>query len=503
MIFNRNMDKSQDNIHTEQEPKMSNFYLIHPILFAIYPIIFLYSYNVQETSFKQIVLPVGISVAFSLLFFLTLTVVLRNRLKAGLVTTFFLMAFYSYGRIFDVLNDYWKWSFNIAQHRYVLPTMLLLVWYAGSLIHDVKNQVNLEKLSRIFTILGLTLIVINLFNVMPNEINKKQTDIKENKVVKQAYARKSDMPDIYYIILDEYASLDTIKNIWNYDNTEFENSLSKKGFYICRNSTSKYTDTYKSLAASLNMNYLPENISEADVFKMLSNNRVMNFLKGNGYKTVYIGNWYDISRYKMNVDFQYNFYLDSNLSYVDEFSLILIKSSMLKPFEYLFGMSYTDGNTYRSSVLYSFNKLKQLPHVEGPKFVFAHILSPHTPFVFDRNGGQVNQINSRNWKDKKYYLNQYIYISNQVDSLVSELISQSKMNPIIIVQSDHGPRPNNSPKEEENFEIPDIDKHKIFNAYYLPNLDKGLLREDISPVNTFRIIFNNYFGQKLKLLHDK
>jgi hypothetical protein len=43
---------------------------------------------------------------------------------------------------------------------------------------------------------------------------------------------------------------------------------------------------------------------------------------------------------------------------------------------------------------------------------------------------------------------------------------------------------------------------RILNAYYLPDAGGGELYESISPVNSFRVLFNTYFGGKLELLAD-
>ena len=84
--------------------------------------------------------------------------------------------------------------------------------------------------------------------------------------------------------------------------------------------------------------------------------------------------------------------------------------------------------------------------------------------------------------------------------LAGQILQNSKESPIIIIQSDHGPRPTNSLRPEQNLEIPKDEIHKIFNAYYLPNMDKNLLPENISPVNSFRMIFNYYFEENFELL---
>ena len=42
----------------------------------------------------------------------------------------------------------------------------------------------------------------------------------------------------------------------------------------------------------------------------------------------------------------------------------------------------------------------------------------------------------------------------------------------------------------------------ILNAYYLPGIGQGDLYPTISPVNSFRVVFNQYFGGKFPLLPD-
>jgi hypothetical protein len=41
------------------------------------------------------------------------------------------------------------------------------------------------------------------------------------------------------------------------------------------------------------------------------------------------------------------------------------------------------------------------------------------------------------------------------------------------------------------------------NAYYLPNIDADALYSSITPVNSFRLIFNLYFETDFNLLPDK
>jgi hypothetical protein len=90
----------------------------------------------------------------------------------------------------------------------------------------------------------------------------------------------------------------------------------------------------------------------------------------------------------------------------------------------------------------------------------------------------------------KGYVNQVQYLNKKVLSAIDTILAESKTPPIIIIQGDHGP-----------WMQPPNRRMWILNAYYLPeNNDK--LYKTITPVNTFRLVFNTYFGGKYEMLKD-
>jgi len=145
-------------------------------------------------------------------------------------------------------------------------------------------------------------------------------------------------------------------------------------------------------------------------------------------------------------------------------------------------------------------RLKALPELDRPKFVFAHFICPHTPFVFGPDGEYIAPANWFNYEDNQFYLGQYIFISTEIEKVMDVLLKESEVPPIIILQSDHGTRVN----EPMIFHYPVgvNDWQKILNAMYLPGIGYDTLSDNISPVNTFRLIFNHYFGANYPLLED-
>jgi hypothetical protein len=161
--------------------------------------------------------------------------------------------------------------------------------------------------------------------------------------------------------------------------------------------------------------------------------------------------------------------------------------------------------------MYSFSKLEEIPKmIEGRKFVFAHIMNPHPPFVIDNVGNEIPTDYHfeflTDWSNKEGYVNQVEYANKRVLTIIDSIILNSDSSPIIIIQGDHGTETVSGWINNPNKQRID-ERFSILNAYYFPNLKNketfsGVLYPSISPVNTFRVIFNEYFNQEYPLLDD-
>lgn len=101
------------------------------------------------------------------------------------------------------------------------------------------------------------------------------------------------------------------------------------------------------------------------------------------------------------------------------------------------------------------------------------------------------------WEPKEYYLTQLKFINKEIIKFISEIFKQSKIKPVIIIQSDHGPW-----IQSNSFQDIYNTRSMILNAYNIPYNWKNKLYPTISPVNSFRFIFNELFNDSIPLLKD-
>ncbi|MFC2166586.1 PEGA domain-containing protein [Acidobacteriota bacterium] len=108
-------------------------------------------------------------------------------------------------------------------------------------------------------------------------------------------------------------------------------------------------------------------------------------------------------------------------------------------------------------------------------------------------------------EEKELYLEAVQFANKKILHLVDTLISDSEKPPVIILQADEGPyaRIVKSLEEWKKADRRLRFRSGILNTYYLPQRNQTILHKEISPVNTFRLIFNLYFGTSFEILEDK
>lgn len=370
LLWREKAQKITGLAHKDHELKnrlLANLSLLHPFLLSVAPILALYALNVREVSVGRTLLPIAVSLTFTIVAFIILCKVLKNGYKAALVVSVFLILFFSYGHLIDVINNISKFKYaqTIIFSVYVvllLDLVLLILLAKGELV----------KLNKVLTVIVAVFIGISIFNITLNSINSnrglKKAEENVTKTIEMEIGAASQLPDIYYIILDTYCRQDALEKIYGYDNSDFMGFLKDNDFYVAEESICNYTVTLPSLTSSLNMNYVQDIVNHETYMEDFQNSTLINVLKNNGYKIIEITSIWDLVVGLKDADLQVCYEPE-----LDEFTRILIESTAFRFF-------YETDIPVRKKLLYQFSQVSRVKElIDGPRFIFAHTSCPHPP----------------------------------------------------------------------------------------------------------------------------
>ncbi|NVO03978.1 MAG: sulfatase-like hydrolase/transferase [Bacteroidetes bacterium] len=465
--------------------KLIRSFPFHSFLIIPYLSIFIYSININVLEFSMLYRTLIWGCIFtSVILLFSYFIFSKKILKAGFYTSLLIVILFSYGLVYDYLEIlYFKnlWPFKNI-HRYLIFSYFFLI-----VLVFVKTLRSKRTFLKFNLIVNCTLFGLILWNFISITFFASE-QIPQLKLVREKSvflnSKAIHTPDIYYFILDGYAGQKVLKKYYNYDNSDFSNFLVRKGFYFADSSCSNYYSTYPSLGATLNLEY---NNGDINYVEKLKNNLVFQILKKNGYVIYTLNSGYTVSNNFNNVDYP------MKIDGPNEFERAILRYSFLRIDDLVGVIPYI---RLKSQL----NELKKFnPQTKNPKFLFSHIVCPHPPFVFDRKGDRrtKNSFGDNSWEPLNCYLDQLIYLNSQIREIVTSILDKykNKEQPIIIIQSDHGPFVTN--KYPEN--IFDARSH-IFNAFYI-NMNDSLY-PSISSVNTFRYVFKYGLGLNIDLTKD-
>ena len=491
---------------------------IHYLLFAMWPVLFIYSQNQEFLSLSQIWTPLLFLIGLAFILFLPFAAILRSTAKAGAVVSLFLILFFSYAHVHRML---WGEAAKYSATNESLA--LMIVWgviFLGGVAIVMRVQEGWSDITRVLNVIALTLLLPSLLKIGLYEVKTRASgqgiEMEPVQVVRVNPVPADELPNMYYIILDAYGREDILREMYDYDNSEFIDSLKDLGFFVANRSRSNYAQTDLSLSSSLNLTYLdsladhldPETGEREPLEYLIQNNQVMRFLQEQGYTVIGLPSGYKATtlRNTNSHPFSTTVWSDIEIRLLSSTPIpwLAVRGGVLDPYE-----------VHRQKILTSFDLLATPPQQPGPYFVFAHILAPHGPFVFDKDGNPIQpqqQFNlqtgmrdgEREISQEAYregYTGQLTFVNSKIEPILRDLLTHASRPTIIILQGDHGPGSMLDWDHPENTNF--RERFSILNAYFLPGKGAAALYDGISPVNTFRLIFNEYLGTDLELLEDR
>ena len=471
----------------------------YPYVFSAYPVLALLAFNVGQIKVEAGWRALLVSILFGGLLYVLLRLILRNWYRAAFLSTLWMMLFFSYGHIHISLVKQWEgvdftpWMLI----GWLVLAVLVAVWGTRPKLTFIASVPPLN-------VIALGLAIVTLVQLSSGFQKRDGHRLGSDNAPIQDLTLPANPPDVYYFILDMYTRADLMKSAYDYDNSAFLKELEARGFYVAGCSQSNYTRTELSLASSLNMSYLqgldakftPENQGRLRLWDSLKHNAVRYNLEQMGYTSISYANGFAWSELDDADVFLTPPPFSSGMT---EFETLFLQTTLLGEGQKLgwFNADQIMAQNYRDRDLLVFNSMENVVNMPGPKFVYVHLILPHPPFVFGPDGEYTDP--AQFWdENKKYplekmaegYKNQVTFLNQKMLTLLDTILSGSDTPPIIILQGDHGP-----------WSQPNPQHFYILNAYHLPGHNDELYPA-ISPVNTFRLVFNDYFGGKYDMLKD-
>ncbi|HLJ57426.1 MAG TPA: hypothetical protein VKT77_20480 [Chthonomonadaceae bacterium] len=495
---------------------------LHPFLFAAFPLLALYAHNLDHVPLLDTVYGLATTMLTTVCVWVVALVVLRNLRKSAIATSATMVALATWSPLVEAIP--WPAPVFVGTAGIIAVAALVIALYrtrrplldtssilnvaAGFLVLSSGWMIGSAfwRTSRPGSHLGMhaPILVARGSASSPRAVSKRVHGPVTDKT--------ADLPDVYYVILDAYGRADSLKLFYNFDNGHFVRELERRGFYVAHHSRANYDETPLCLASSLNFDYLddlarrvgPTGSLEA-CRAILDDNAVAASLSPLGYRYVYIGSGVSEAQVE-TADVELN-----NRPPIPEVEAEIFGPDALNPSSPVHHARY---DAHRANLMGVFDSLDTVAKYPYKKFVFAHVLAPHPPFVLGPNGeaayprGPLTFADG-NWLLKQMSRPQYIegytgqlqYVNRRALQAIDNILARSRRPPIIIVQGDHGSRMNIDWESLANTDV--REPFSILNAYYVPAKVRGHLYDTISPVNSFRVVLDEEFGAHYKLLPDR
>jgi hypothetical protein len=253
-------------------------------------------------------------------------------------------------------------------------------------------------------------------------------------------------------------------------------------------------------------------------YRMIEDSRTVRLLKSLGYRIVFFPTAYRATSSIMNADELVPSGARGQPKVRSEFLAVWMRLTILPSLLDLgCRISRCNSDTMPFApespdlILWKFNRLAGLATTSpGPKFVFAHLLVPHEPFVFEANCAP----KPLHWSARvdpaddpglhRAYVEQVRCVNLQLEGFIRHVQERSRRPPVIILQADHGNGrfPFGRPPDLGDIRRDQlIERTDVFAAYYLPG-SHAALYDSITPINVLPTVLRSYFRASIPPLED-
>lgn len=482
----------------------------HPPLIAAFPVLSLYGANLSLVPLGHVWKPLGVALCASLALWLVFSLLLRGLRRGAVFASLASVAILGYGhmhRLWEILIQ----PLGEGSSPRVIVGLLVVAISLGVVF--AWNEDRLEGATKFLNIVGVALLAASCGGIGWNILQRAE----DSQV--QPEGRKAELalgyaPDIFFVVLDGYARADVMKSHYGLDNSRFVADLKERGFQVASKSRTNYVQTQLSIASMLNLDYLEQvaDIRQAGadrgvLTKPIRSSKTLSLLRTQGYVPLTVGTGYD------PVLPTEALWSDRPATWGTLFDLMVLELTPLGRGDKVMKSNY---QAHYERIRDALTWLGDLgPRSGSPRFVFAHILKPHPPFVLAPDGSFTKpsirfglfdathymEVGGTKATYREGYSKQVLGLNKLLLESIDRVLKQAKPAPVIILVSDHGPKMGYDQEEMGKTDLSEVVPN--FVAVLVPPQAKFKLRDKITPVNLFREVSNALFKAGYERLPDK
>ncbi len=453
--------------------------LILSVLIGAMPSLFLYAQNAFELALIDVLLPMGASIALSVLCLLGCRALFKSWNFAALLTAVGMGVFLNFQYIRKLVDAILP---DPRVRAYYIAAILLLIPVCALLLCIKKKRGLIEALPRLLLIGVAVVLGVNVITAVPGASRRLSA---QSFQADNAGAAKAELPNLYYIVTDEYASFQELEKYYDFDNSAFHDFLTARGFCVSDESYNHVANTMRNMADTMQLAQVTtDDMEYADYVDLFNNAPLYGILQDAGYSLWQLGNLYPLPKL-LEQTFSA---LDTDAKTMNGESAvdILLDNSMLMPIRSILYWNKIEANG--DMALFDYLDDPANYSQRQNRAIFFYICSPHPPFYYAADGTEIeDEARWTDWVDKSCYLGQLQYITTRLETSINSILEHDP-DAIILLQSDHGLRYHEDSDRPHSFSIDIDDQRRILNALYFGG--KAVDIDGLSGYNTWRTVLN-------------
>jgi len=494
----------------------------HVMLAPAVPLLALLGSNVGVSPPEVIVWPLIIAMAGGVLLWLLLAPMAVDRHRAALAASILTLLAMSHGMLLQVSG--------LFGTRLIVPLL-----YIGAVVVSIRMLRTGRPAAAATAFANRAFVIAVLLIAAPivwGEAVRARTLVAPLEFSRE---QRTERPDVYVLVLDGYAREDVLRDLYRFEN-RLVPDLRELGFFVAEHGAANYAQTALSLASALNGEYLPA-LGLPENPHIETRRGLADMIRASRFFTAFADAGYHISAYSSEYAMLRPAQAHERpapFGHLDEFGYGAVEASVLPMLSQSVGLTrgWLSASLHRRHLGWTLDHLASNgPGEESrpesgrrsadggrltPTLVFAHLLAPHPPFVFDAEGGPRRSripalLNDGNhWRviagqTGEDYVSGYVdavrFLNSRVSSTVEAIVKRRGRPAIFLIHGDHGP--GSRLKWDSPVETDMRERLGILLALRFPDGEVPPVGARTTLVNAYRAVLNRALGAALPPLEDR